>query len=88
LWSIWLCWQQAGISGYGFTGSRESGFARSWKEALDLTLLPQLRHAWFHHSDMLTLTSLTIWLQWEEAVCGAFWFAGTGETNVAGSMEL
>jgi hypothetical protein len=36
---------------------------------------------------MLTVTSLTIWLHWEEAVCGAFWFADTGETNVAGSME-
>jgi hypothetical protein len=59
----------------------------SWQEAFDLALLPQLRHAWTHHSDMLTVTSLTIWLHWEEAVCGAFWFADTGETNVAGSME-
>jgi len=34
---------------------------------------------------MLTLTSLTIWLRWEQAVSGGSDFAGRGETTFAGS---
>jgi len=34
---------------------------------------------------MLTLTSLTIWLRWEQAGSGGSGFAGSGETSFAGS---
>jgi len=34
---------------------------------------------------MLTLTSLTIWLRWEQAVSGECGFAGRGETGFPGS---
>jgi len=34
---------------------------------------------------MLTLTSLTIWLRWEQAGSGRSGFAGMGETCFAGS---
>jgi len=92
LW-IWLRWEQAGSSGYGFDGSTESGFAMSWQQALDLTYLPQLWHALSHRSDMLTLPSLTMWLHWEQggsgesslAVWGGTGFAGSSWSGLAGS---
>ena len=34
---------------------------------------------------MITLTSQTIWLRWEQAGSGESGFAGRGETSVAGS---
>jgi len=36
-------------------------------------------------SGMLTLTSLTIWLRWEQAVGGGSGFAGSSESGFAGS---
>jgi len=33
---------------------------------------------------MLTLTSLTIWLCWEQAGSGGYDFTGRGETGLAG----
>jgi hypothetical protein len=37
------------------------------------------------HSDMLTLTTLTIELRWEQAGSGGSGFAGRGETGFVGS---
>ena len=37
---------------------------------------------------MLTLTSLTIWLRWEQAVGGGSGFAGSSGSNFAGSKLL
>jgi len=85
---IWLRWEQAGSSGYGFAGSRESGFTMSWHEALDLASLPQLWHAWPYHSDMLTLPSLRIWLRWEQDGSGGSSFAGRGEIGFARSKPV
>jgi len=38
-----------------------------------------------HCSDIITLTSLTIWLHWEQAGSSGSGFAGRGETSFAGS---
>jgi len=37
---------------------------------------------------MLTLTSLTIWLRWEQAGSGGSVFAGRGETGFPGSKSV
>ena len=49
--------------------------------------LSQLSHAWSHRSDILPLTSMTIWYCWEHAGCGGSGFAARGETGFAGSSE-
>jgi len=36
---------------------------------------------------MLTLTSLTIWLRWEQAVSGGSGFAGSSGSGFAGSKQ-
>ena len=38
--------------------------------------LSNLRYAWSHCSDMLTLTSLTMWLRWEQGGSGGSGIAG------------
>jgi len=37
---------------------------------------------------MLTLTSLTIWLRWEQAVTGGSGFAGSSGSGFAGSSGM
>jgi len=47
--------------------------------------LSNLSYALSHSSDMVTLTSLTIWLCWEQADSSGSGFTGRGETSFAGS---
>jgi hypothetical protein len=53
-------------------------------KALTCTVSP-LCHAWSHHSDMLTITCLTISLCWKQAGSGGSVIADWGETRFAGS---
>jgi len=50
--------------------------------------LSTCRYAWSHCSDVLTLTSLTIWLRWEQPVNGGSGFAGSSGSGFAGSKLL
>jgi hypothetical protein len=48
-------------------------------------LLSNLRYAWSHCSDMLSFTSLTLWLGWEQDVSSGSGFAGSSGSDFAGS---
>jgi len=58
----------------------------NWYACTTLTYsLLKLWHAWSHCSDMLSLTSLAIWLLREQAGSGGSGFASRGKTGFAGS---